>query len=256
MLTWTRIIPVARSYVRIDDYNWEASAALAEFNGALSAEQLPYESFDAEKFVNGDNLDGKIIVAPGGATGGTGQRMATSTYAQVASNIFEFDAQPYLAEHGVTYTTLGPPQVIYSLADSTWSPGINPLGQDVLGSYLRTDFEEGLLKGHLNIDFEFYLGELSVFGTGSGLTGRGWTWQLYIYVDGVMIARTGTQPAGKRLTVALPFTTPIGKGSHTIEAKFKASYDQAGQADDYYYSTDFSKIRIYNAQLWVRGQHR
>lgn len=256
MKTFTRRAIEARNFAQAEDYNAEGNAIAGEFNGAIGGQQLPYDSAPPAAFSLGDDLDSAIATTPAGASTGLGQRKPTQTYAITQTAIsdftgFDFPDPSALTSNGI----LGPPSKTYDTNSSEWGPGWNRYSAFIdKGVFLRLPCKTGILKGIAIVDFEFYYGEASIYGAGSGLEGGGWRWQVGVFVDGVLTAATGKMPP-RRHTVCLPFARPVPTRTIEVDVRWLANYDGAGAAQNYAWVSD-TVLRSYNHTLWVRNQYR
>lgn len=249
--TYTQQLPVSRDFVIAEDYNAEARGVLAEFNGQLDAQQLPMSTWVEDRFTQGDNLDAVIKTTPAGASAGTGQRLPSQTYARTTTAIVAF-AQDVGASGGSDI--LGPPSKVYATNSSDWQPGWNALSKFVAdGVYLKVSCFEGTIKGCAITDIAYYFGEKSNMG-GTGNNGTDQRVDLGVFVDNVLVARTGYQPS-KRHTYCLPFAIPVPTRPVTVDLRFRALYSGIVGNNPYYYVSD-TNVSIYNSTLWVRNQYR
>ena len=156
---YTQELPVARDFVKAEDYNGEARNILAEFNGQLDAQQLPMQSFDETRFSQGTDIDASI-------TNGTGQALPSSLYARTSTAITAFNQ-----DVGTTNDILGPPSKVYDTGASEWQPGWNSLSLYMSsGVKLEIPAQEGTLKGCAITDVAFY------FGDKANMVGSGLVW--------------------------------------------------------------------------------
>tara|TARA_R110002020_G_scaffold48630_2_gene138459 strand:- start:700 stop:1077 length:378 start_codon:yes stop_codon:yes gene_type:complete len=122
------------------------------------------------------------------------------------------------------------------------------------GVFLRFDARSGVVKGAALVDFEFYLGDASSYGLGAAPTGGQWRWQVGLFVDGVLVARSGRYPP-RRHSIHLPFSLEVPTRKIQIDLRWNADYDGAGVANAYSFVAD-SVLRVYNSTLWIRNQYR
>lgn len=240
-----------RNYAVSKAFNQDASGFLAEFNGKLDAQQLPYETLDDSNMVANSRI--AVDSRPdGSAQDGVGIIMATQSYFQVESNLNSFSWARYVGAD-----VLGPPLATFSSQNQKWASGILSLSEDVAkGTFLRIPTKEGFLRGSAMIDVEYFFVSQEASGF-TGNYGAGWTWQFYVFVNDVMVATTGEQPAGRRRTVSLPFSTPIAsQDSATIDVRWSATFDGAGTSPANITLIEDATLRIYNCKLWARQQYR
>lgn len=253
MKTFTQADPVARDYATPDAYNTEASSMLAQFNGAMSADQLPYEGAATSNFVEG--VRGSYDSKPDGSnTDATGIVMTTQAFYHTQSALDSFtwdrDVDP-------SVSVLGPPRLEMHSDESSWASGIVPYSASLDdGVYLRFPTKEGMLRGNAQVDLEYFFVSSSASGF-SGNYGASWRWQLYVFVDNVMVATTGPQPAGRRRSVNLPFAVSVSaKDAVEVDIRWSATFDGAGESASGIVTVERATLRTYNTQLWVRHQYR
>lgn len=246
----------ARNYTNSEGYNDEASNVLAEFNGKLSAEQLPYETIEKENFVSNSRIS--VDSQPdGSAQAGIGIVMPTQAIYKVASELDTFTWDRLSPSGSGPVSVLGPPLASFTSTASSWTSGINSLSQNISqGSFLRFVSKEGMLRGTATVDIEYFF--VSSSGTGfSGNYGAGWRWQLYVFVNDEMVATTGPQPAGRRRTAQLPFSIPVAsQDAINVDVRWSATFDGAGLSAADIKTVQEATIRFYNCQLWCRNQYR
>ena len=251
--TYTKRSFEARNYTNNEAYNDEANNALAEFNGALAADQLPYETLERENFVDNDRIS--VDSKPdGSAQDGIGLIMSTQSIYKVASDLTTFTWNR-TAPSGIGPTSvLGPPLAVYNSSTGDWSSGILSLSEKVnKGTFLRFTSKEGAVKGVATVDVEYYF----VSAEASGFTGNfggGWTFQLYVFINDVMVATTGPQPAGRRRTMQLPFSIPVAaQDAINIDIRWSGTFDGAGLTPADVVRVEDAVIRFFNCQLWARN---
>ena len=255
--TYQRDIVKPRDFAHSDKWNDEVRGWLQEFNGKLDAQQLPYEAFGEGVFSNGINMDGLFDTnSLGTQQNGVGHIHPTQAYYYVKSEITA-DTWERPVESG-TVTLLGPPAMTRVSSDGDWHSGIRPLTLDIdNGVFMRIPTKSGMIHGNAQVDLEYYFVEKTVGDPpASGNFGAGWTWQIYAFIDDLMVGTCGPQPAGKRKTVNIPFSIPIPtKGSVQIDIRWSATFDGAGGINPWN-SIDDATINIFNTSLYVRNQNR
>ena len=240
-----------RDYATAKAFNQDASGFLAEFNGKLDAQQLPYETIDDSNMVANSRI--AVDSRPdGSAQDGVGVTMATQSYFQVESTLNTFTWARYPAAD-----VLGPPLATFSSQNNSWASGILSLSANITrGSFLRIPTSEGFLRGAAQIDVEYFFVSQEAAGF-TGNFGAGWRWQFYVFVNDVMVSTTGEQPAGRRRTVNLPFAAPIAsQDSVTIDVRWSATFDGAGTSPANIKLIEDANLRVYNCLLWARNQYR
>lgn len=245
--------PVARGFVQQEDWAQEAHEVLAEFNGALAAEQLPLEDFDHTKFKDNTSADGEVFNTPSGATDATAVRMPTALYATTQSAVTDFNGYTPPSTPGAGI--LGPAQKTYATNGNDWAPGWNRLSKYISkGVFLSMPMRDGMVKGCAIADIEFYYGDATVYGLASSLTGSGWRYELGVFLDGNLLARTGMFPP-RRHTHTLPFSFPTSTRRSQVDVRWRGIFDGAGSNQDYAWVSD-SAIKFLNTSLWAMNRYR
>lgn len=255
MKVYTTRTATPRAFVDAELLQDEGRRVARTMNGGVGAEQLPYEGFTSSKFSLPVNIDARVDTTPGGASTGTGSTLMSQIFAITQTNITDLEGfDP--PDGGVPKTgILGPPSAEYATNSSAWGPGWNKLSESVSdGVYLRWDSRAGVVKGAALVDFEFYLGDQTNYGLASAPTGDQWRWQVGVFLDGVLLARSGKYPP-RRHTVHLPFCLPVPSRSVAIDVRWSATYDGAGTTNNYAFVSD-TKLRVYNSTLWIRNVYR
>jgi hypothetical protein len=236
-----------------DDWNQESQQIFSEFNGQLSGDQLPFEGVEQDNFKNPTRQTGFFTRPDGSQTNGVGWVGNTDAYYITSEGPTDFT---YLreAEGSLSTTILGPPVKTFSSGSPSWTSSITPLSQFYnSGAFLRVPTKEGMLKGCATLDTEYY----GFTRTTSGATGNFGTEgrvQLYVFVNDIMVATTGPQPAGKRQTYQLNFAIPVGASENTdIDIRISATFDIDSPVGSF---PDAAKVVFYSSQLWVRNQYR
>tara|TARA_S200002703_G_scaffold113221_1_gene98711 strand:+ start:774 stop:1538 length:765 start_codon:yes stop_codon:yes gene_type:complete len=236
-----------------DDWNQESQQIFSEFNGQLSGDQLPFEGVEQDNFKNPTRQTGFFTRPDGSQTNGVGWVGNTDAYYITSEGPTEFT---YLreAEGSLSTTILGPPVKTFSSDSPSWASSITPLSQFYnSGAFLRVPTKEGMLKGCATLDTEYYGFGRRIDGvTGNyGTEGRV---QLYVFVNDIMVATTGPQPAGKRQTYQLNFAIPVGASENTdIDIRISATFDLDNPEG---FFPEPAKVIFYSSQLWVRNQYR
>lgn len=246
----------SRDYSTADAYNNEASSVLAELNGKLGADQLPYETVEKGNMVSNTRIS--VDSKPdGSAQDGVGIIMPTQSIYYVASDLATFTWNRRAPSGAPAVSVLGPPLGTALSSQPSWSTGISSLSSLVSkGTFLSFTSKEGMIRGIANVDIEYYF--VSQEATGfTGNYGAGWRWWIYVFVNDEMVASTGPQPAGRRRTVQLPFSLPVSSSdSIQVDVRWSATFDGAGTAPNDISLVDEAAIRFYNCQLFVRNQYR
>ena len=250
---FTQRRPVARGFVQQEDWAQEAHEVLGEFNGALSSEQLPLEDFDHTKLKDNTSADGEVYSTPSGATDATALRLPTALYATSQSAVTDFNGYTPPSTPGAGI--LGPAQKTFATNSNDWAPGWNRLAKYITkGVYLSMPMLDGVVKGAAIADIEFYYGDATVYGLASSLTGADWRYELGVFLDGTLIARTGLFPP-RRHTHCLPFSFPTSTRRSVVDVRWRGIYDGAGSNQDYAWVSD-SAIKFLNTSVWAMNRFR
>lgn len=240
-----------------EDWNDEASNVLSEFNGQIAAEQLPYNSIGLNKFVAPTIVNNVPTVPDESHKLGTGWVGSSQAYWFTKSNLTTFTSR--IPEYAST-AVLGPPRHQFQISDGSWYGAIVPLSLDLdEGAYLKIPTKEGMIKGCAMVDVEYYgFTRKTVGSEGQNFTGNYGTdgrVRLFVFVDGVMVATTGPQPAGRRKTYSLSFAIPVGSSDAAeIDIRVAFSFDTSDNTTTTF--DDDPEINVYNSQLWLRNEYR
>ena len=243
----------ARDHLASEDHNSETRNWVSEFNGQLDAQQLPYTSFPSTAFTAGIVMDGVFDTKPDASRQvGVGQINATQAHYSVQSNI---NADTW-SRAGATI--MGPPAAAFVSTSGLWSSGINPLSQDIDdGVFMRIPTREGMLRGMAQIDVEYmFVEQVNTEGI-NGWYGADWRWQVFVFVDNLMVATSGPQPAGKRKSIYLPFSVPVPtKDNVEIDIRWSATFDDPWVASSTVSLDDPGTVNFFNSHIYVRNQAR
>ena len=243
----------ARDHLTSEDHNSETRNWVSEFNGQLDAQQLPYTSFPSTAFTDGIVMDGAFDTKPDGSRKvGVGQINASQAHYSVQSNI---NADTW-SRAGATI--MGPPAAAFVSTSGLWSSGINPLSQDIDdGVFMRIPTREGMLRGMAQIDVEYmFVEQVNTEGI-NGWYGADWRWQVFVFVDNLMVATSGPQPAGKRKSIYLPFSVPVPtKDNVEIDIRWAASFDDPWINNATQSLGDPGTVNFFNSHIYVRNQAR
>jgi hypothetical protein len=247
----------ARDHLTSEDHNSETRNWVSEFNGQLDAQQLPYTSFASTTFTDGIVMDGAFDTKPDGSRQvGVGQINATQAHYSVQSNITA-DTWERAPDDAPGVTIMGPPAKAFLSTSGEWSSGINPLSLDIDdGVFMRIPTREGMLRGMAQIDVEYMLVRQTTGGA-AGTYGNDWRWQVFVFVDNLMVATSGPQPAGKRKSIYLPFSVPVPtKDNVEIDIRWAASFDDPWVASATVSLDDPGTVNFFNSHIYVRNQAR
>ena len=245
--TWTVSDARAGDQFKASQFNDEANASAQQINGNLDQNNMPMNSVTAAKFADPvieDNVYGD---------------WTTSTYMPTQSY--------HVSTHVVDNETVEPsvlgPNTIY-LSDWTvdeWRPFWNSmdLGGD---ETLIFRAKEGMLYGGLTMSLERRTAYNIIMDNGvpSYFTqGEDVTSEIGIFVNGVLVARTGEMFAGA-YTIDLPFSSPIGTELVTIEVKWTSAQGLTPSLPGITTGATNIDVHKYFAcaglQLWARNQYR
>ena len=236
----------ARDHLTSEDHNSETRNWVSEFNGQLDAQQLPYTSFASTTFTDGIVMDGAFDTKPDGSRQvGVGQINATQAHYSVQSNITA-DTWERAPDDAPGVTIMGPPAKSFLSTSGEWSSGINPLSLDIDdGVFMRIPTREGMLRGMAQIDVEYMLVRQTTGGA-AGTYGNDWRWQVFVFVDNLMVATSGPQPA-------VPVPT---KDNVEIDIRWAASFDDPWVASATVSLDDPGTVNFFNSHIYVRNQAR
>jgi hypothetical protein len=254
--TYTTQTFEAKDFTNAEDFDLESSNVISVFNGVLDAQQLPYETMEKENFVANSRI--AVDSRPdGSAQDGIGIIMSTQSIYKVFSTLNTFTWNRLAPSGAGPVAVLGPPLAAYLSNNSSWATGINSLSEGITkGTFLRFVSKEGMVRGNAQVDVEYFFVSTSATGF-TGNFGAGWRWQLYVFINDVMVSTTGPQPAGRRRTVNLPFSIPVASNeSINVDIRWSATFDGAGNSPTEIVQVQEATIRFYNSQLWCRNQYR
>jgi len=158
--------------------------------------------------------------------------------------------------------TFGPPSVSYSTFGQV-SPFVDFNNVYARGTFMRVPVREGMLHCEWTGDIEVPL--LLVIYLDNNVSaqisvGAQWTYNLGLYVDGVLVSHSGELAWGCRKLVHLDCSIPIGEKEVEIEVKWQAKIDrnQYILTDPNFVITslDVPVLNLFNAQLFCRNQYR
>lgn len=249
--TYTVLRKESKNISSNEDWNDESSNILSEFNGQLSADNLPYEDIGTSRFVSPTRKVNVPTKPDETQLLGVGWVGSTQSYYRTSTDLSTFTWDRGVANPNLI---LGPPIFNMSSSQLSWGTSIYPLSNDYNeGVFLRIPTQEGMLHGVATIDVEYYGFDRTVQG-GTGNWGTEGRIQLFVFVNDVAVATTGLQPAGKRQTYSLSFATPIGSSeTTTVDIRAFATFDVQSSYGSF---PDDAVISFYNSQLWLRNQYR
>lgn len=245
-----------KDFTNAEDFDLESSNVISVFNGVLDAQQLPYETMERENFIANSRI--AIDSRPdGSAQNGIGIIQSTQAFYKVSSALSTFTWNRLSPSGSGPVAVLGPPLASYTSNNSSWASGISSLSENIqLGSFLRFVSKEGMIRGCAQVDVEYFFVSQEAVGL-TGNFGASWRWQIYVFINDVMVSTTGPQPAGRRRTVSLPFSIPTAANeSINIDIRWSGTFDGAGTSPANIVKVDEATIRFYNCQLWARNQYR
>lgn len=157
--------------------------------------------------------------------------------------------------------TFGPPQISYSDFGKV-QPFTNANGIYAFGTFMRVPCREGMLHCEWTGDIEapFTRGTATAQNfTEQVSLGRTWTFNVGLYVDGVLVSHSGELPWGQRKPIHLDCSIPIGEKEVEIEVKWQAKIDRNQLRileEDFTLVSNNPEMHLFNAQLFARNQYR
>ena len=240
MKTWKEIPLNVDGAVQPASLNFNLGKSLNEFNGNMNANNLPVHS------VAYSNIKKPVAgTISSGAIDGFNTTMPSQAY--------HFVRRDYRNTVGGDIWT---PVTTLNLNVDNWSKGWNKLtdSSNFSSCQLEFDSKEGTLIGCASIDYSHGTDMIRV--TSGGLTtntsvGFGWWSEWAVFVNDVMVARTGQIPP-RRITVQLPFNVPIGSQPAKVDMRWMSNISREAGVDTSYGTT----FDIFSATCWVRNQYR
>lgn len=158
--------------------------------------------------------------------------------------------------------TFGPPQRQY-VDFGRSQPFTDNNGVYARGTFIRVPCREGMLHCEWTGDIESPFTEGRIIPENGPATsysaGIGWSYNVGLYVDGVLVSHTGELPWGQRKPIHLDCSIPIGEKEVEIEIKWQANIDRNDlrTVDPEFTRTgDNPVMSLFNAQLFARNQYR
>ena len=242
MKTYTDIPLAQNQAAKPENLNNNFEKYLNEFNGNLNGNNMPVYA------VQDDHIEG-AHPAPGfsGAISGF--------YANLQSQGYYRKRRSSSFEGGTDVWT---PILSLDLKTDDWSKGWNRLNYFSGFSQFEVSFDatEGMLVGCAIIDWQHGT-DMLLASTGdppinfSSTRGHDWTSEWGVFVNDVLVARTGEIPP-KRHTTQLPFSIPCGSQNIKIDVRWISTisdYATSGQP----HGSEFS---IFSAEIWCRNVYR
>lgn len=234
-------IPLAQNQAaKPENLNNNIEKYINEFNGNLNGNNLPMYA------VQDDHIDGpKPVTSISGPITGIKADLQTQGYYTIRrSSSFEGG------------TDVWTPVLTLDLKTDDWSKGWNRLnyfsGFSQFG--LNFDSTEGMLVGCATIDWQHGTDNLLVNLNEinfSSPRGHDWTSEWGVFVNDVLVARTGEIPP-KRHTTQLPFSIPCGSQNIKVDVRWISTisdYNAGGQPHG-------STFSVYSAEIWCRNVYR
>lgn len=240
MKVWTQIPIEQNQMVKPENLNDNLQAYVKEFNGDLNGNNFPtYSLSDA----NLKKTVGTVTIIAGGTTGFSVPKSTQGFYRKRRSSSFEGATDVYT------------PLLSINLFQDDWTKGWNRLNYNSgwESYYLDFDAREGMLVGCATIDWQHGTDKL-LCSTGdppinfSGERGNDWVSEWGVFVNDVLVARTGFIPP-KRHTTELPFSIPCGSQNVKIDVRWITTisdYNTTGTPHG-------SPFVIFSSDLWVRN---
>jgi len=239
MKTYTDIPIAQNTMAKPETFNNNFDKYLGEWNGHLNGNNLPVYSVQSN-----DVKIANFIQGTAGAVSGTQVELQTQGYyTRRRSSSFEGG------------TDVWTPILTIDLKTDDWGKGWNRLSYYSGFSTwdLVFDAREGMLVGCATIDWQHgtdtllcQVGDPAV--NFSGARGNDWVSEWGVFVNDVLVARTGYMPP-KRHTTELPFSIPCGSQKVKVDVRWISSisdYNTTGQPHG-------SEYEIYSAEVWVRN---
>jgi len=163
---------------------------------------------------------------------------------------------------GTTVATFGPPSVSYDTFGQV-SPFVNINNIYIRGSFMRIPCREGMLHCEWTGDIEVPL--IRILYTDNNQDqpasrGADWTYNVGMYVDGVLVSHSGDLPWGCRKLVHLDCSVPIGEKEVEVEVKWQAKIDRNDYrilAEEFTITSQMTPtMNVFNMQLMSRNQYR
>lgn len=220
-----------------ENVNEELKGCSDILNGQLDHHNLPLVSFTDTHIEDQEYLEGGVSDQVGAYTDGS--RGPFNGY----------------------YLSKLPNAVTFSFEDgeivSGWNQLVNLTGATNPIVEMLLDFyaTEGMLKGSLVLTGEKLTDHFTTPTEPPSVieVGHQSYWEVAVFANGVMIARSGAIPPGV-YTIDLPFSTPIGNERVTIEAKF-AVYNTP-PIDALGYIWEYRNLSFLYGALWCRNARR
>jgi hypothetical protein len=240
MKTWKEIPLNPEGAVQPASFNFNLGKSLNEFNGNMNGNNLPVHS------VTSLNLQKPVAgTITSGAVDGFNTVMPSQAYHSIKRD--------YRNTGGGDIWT---PLVSLDLNADNWNKGWNKLSDNsnFTDCYLQFDAREGALIGCATIDYSHGTDMIRV--TSGGITvntsvGFGWWSEWAVFVNDVMVARTGQIPP-RRITVQLPFNVPIGSQPAKVDVRWMSNVSKELGVDNSFGTT----FDIFSATCWTRNQYR
>jgi len=244
--TWTTKAFVGADQFKATDFSSEANAQAQQVNGKLDQHNLPLDSVDNNKF-----LDGIVQTNVYGDN-------TKSSYLPTQS----YHVNSFVPANEVTETdVIGSPEDYQTQwTTDSWDPFWNSF--ETVNSTLKFISKEGMIYGDVNLSGERRIGRVKYFPEeGAALTvfaGRSGWWRIGVFVNGVLVADTGEIQVGA-YSIDLPFSSPIGSEYCEVEVKWMANQDMyldIGTWVSDYVNEDFNKWICSGMHVFARNQYR
>ena len=242
MKTFTQLPIDQNSAVKPDTFNVNAGTYIAELNGGLNGNNLPVHS------VSTSNI--------------AGSRPYTDIAGSVSGKYAPLQTQGYFWKRRSSSfeggTDVWTPITTIDLKVDDWSRGWNKLSNLTSWNNFDLQFraEEGMLSGCANIDWQHGTDTLLCQSGDpvinfSGERGEDWWTDWGVFVNDVLVARSGKIPP-KRHTTQLPFSIPVGSVGVSIDIRWQSNISD--------YATiglpHGSELLIFSAETWCRNTYR
>ncbi len=209
--SWTTRAFEAGDQFKADQFSGEANAIAQQINGNLDQNGMPLKSVTNAMMADpvvvtnafGDNTKSTYLPT---------QSYHASTY-QPAVTAVTADQLGSVGDYRTNWET------------DSWDPFWTSF--PAINSTNTFNSKEGMLYGNVTISPERRPGRLYISGDGAAATvtiGRSATYKIGIFVNGVLVADTGSQTIGQ-YTIDLPYSCAIGTEHCVVEVKWQADQD-------------------------------
>lgn len=250
--SWTTETFAAGDQFKADHFNGEANAIAQQVNGELDQNNMPLLGCKSEQLLD------PIRTYDEHGVNTVSSYMPTQSYHY---QTFFVDNTASIVTSAITPTTI----FITNFEVQGWDPFWNSIptaGTPSMnqGQMIRFNAREGMIYGSAVISSERRAGRITYItddGSFNINVGENETYELGVFVNGVLCARTGEIQIGA-WCFDLPFTTPIGTEFCEIEVKWMASQDAMpnSKIPTAVITDHYRLFAIAGLSLWARNQYR